>query len=184
MFSFGGDGHQEDGYTAFNVVRSPKYQHAVRAKGDRELVLAEDIPPPVISASPPPTSSSLPQKQLSTQRICSRSELKGDKPMEDLVRMSQKFIPTVPVIIPTAQWLGIIPSSWYTGIRKSSEKPIRRFTTPNRQVGLGEYGPLMMLSGFMSFPIMTTPGSSSGSKGLSLFGTNGRLLLDFWQWLG
>ena len=87
MFSFGGDGHQEDGYTAFNVVRSPKYQHAVRAKGDRELVLAEDIPPPVISASPPPTSSSLPQKQLSTQRICSRSELKGDEPMEDLVRM-------------------------------------------------------------------------------------------------
>ena len=41
LLSVGRDGHQEDGYTAFNIFRSPKYQHAVRGKGDRELVLAE-----------------------------------------------------------------------------------------------------------------------------------------------
>ena len=57
LLSLGWDGHQEDSYTAFNVLRSPKYQHAVREKGDLELVLGVDIPPPVISASPPPTSS-------------------------------------------------------------------------------------------------------------------------------
>ena len=81
---------------AFNVLRCPKYPHAVREKGDRELVLANDIPPPVISASPPPTSSGLSQQQPSTQRICSRPELKGDEPMENRIRTcSSWYVPEV-----------------------------------------------------------------------------------------
>ena len=85
LLSKGRDGHQEDGYTAFNVLRSPKYQHTVKEKGDRELVLADDIPPPVISANPPPTSSGPEHPQISSQRICSRSELRGDEPIEQLI---------------------------------------------------------------------------------------------------
>ena len=96
LLSVGRDGHQEDGYTTFNVLRSPKYQHAVKEKGDRELVLADDIPPPVISANPPPTSSGPEHQQTSTQRICSRSELRGDEPIEELIRTCTSwYVPDV-----------------------------------------------------------------------------------------
>ena len=40
----GKEGPQENGYTAFNVLRSPKYQHEVREKGDRELIVVHGVP--------------------------------------------------------------------------------------------------------------------------------------------
>ena len=96
LLSVGRDGHQEDGYTAFNVLRSPKYQHAVKEKGDRELVLADNILPPLISAIPPPTSSCPEHQQTSTQRICSSSKLWGDEPMEELIRTCTSwYVPEV-----------------------------------------------------------------------------------------
>lgn len=81
----GRDGHQEDSYSPYYVLQSPKYNHAVREKGDRVLVVADDIPPPVISASPPPTDSeSVASNQLENQ-ICSRSDLKSNEPIDSLV---------------------------------------------------------------------------------------------------
>ena len=187
LLSVGRDCHQENGYTTFNVLRSPKYQHAVREKGDQELVLADDIPPPVISASPPPTSSGLSQQQPSTQRICSRPELKGDKPMEDLVRTCTSWY--VPEVHPDSPSYNpdsavAIPFFWCMEIPRFLGKPIRQCRTPSHHGGFVECDQPTMPFGSMISQVTTTPGISTAPREQSSSGRKDKLRPGFWLWLG